>query len=120
MAYSLFHQIISKCKSLEIFYFNSGLSTYIEEPISINHLAPKICRNLKHLKQLNLPGWHISEHSLRQLKKRKPSLKMVRVHKRMLVSVDVSESECQSFFNEFDIVLEYDFVQDYLEIEIFQ
>ena len=45
---------------------------------------------------------------------------MVRVHKRMLVSADVSESECQSFFNEYDIVLEYDFVQDYLEIEIFQ
>ena len=44
---------------------------------------------------------------------------MVRVHKRMLVSVDVSESECQSFFNEYDIVLEYDFEEDYLGIEIF-
>ena len=116
MAYHLFDQIISKCTSLEIFHFNTGL---IGEPISINHLAPKICRNLKHLKQINLPGWHISDRSLRQLKKRKPSLKMVRVHKRMLVSADVSESECQSFFNEFDIVLEYDFEEDYLGIEIF-
>ena len=44
---------------------------------------------------------------------------MVRVHKLMLVSADVSEPECQSFFYEFDNLPEYDFEEDPLEIEIF-
>ena len=116
-AYRLFDQIISKCSSLEIFFFNARLWG---EPISISHLAPKICQNLKNLTQLNLPGWHILDHNLRLLKRRKPSLKIVRIHELILVSANVSESELQFFFNEFDIYQGYDAIEHYVGIIITQ
>ena len=115
-AYCLFDQIISKCTSLEIFFFSSGLA--VTEPISISNLAPKICQNLKNLTHLNLPGWHISDDNLKLLKQRKPSLRMVRVNHLMLVSANVLDSELQMFFNEFDNYCGYEAIENHFGIQI--
>ena len=45
---------------------------------------------------------------------------MLRIHELMLVSANVSESELQIFFNEFDIYRGYDANDHYVSIEITQ
>ena len=88
--YLFLQQIISKLKKLETLFIEHG---YCDEPVSINHLASKMCQNLRHLKQIYLPALTLSDYNVRLMSRNIPSLRLVRVHNRLFISDGVSQSE---------------------------
>ena len=109
----LFKQIILKCKKLEIFNFAMNKC---EEPVSINHLASEMSKNLVHLKQLYLPNSILSDYYVRLLRKNIASLKIVRVYDGMFVRANVTQTEMSNFFKDFQTYIEKKFI---VETEIF-
>ena len=109
----LFKQIILKCKKIEI--FNFAMDEY-EEPVSINHLAEEMSKNLVHLKQLYLPNWILSDYYVRLLRKNISSLKIVRVYDGMFVRANVTQTEMSNFFKDFHTYIEKKII---VETEIF-
>ena len=60
-------------------------------------------QNLRHLKQLYLHGWNLSDFNVRLMTKNVPSLKTVRVQNKMFVCANVTQSELQDFFKGYQI-----------------